>query len=352
MMRRLARTRSSMQATLNATVMAGLAFGVVVSAPSVAWAQDAQGQPLPPLPSQAPQYAPPPQQYPQQQPYPQQQQPQPYYAPPPQQYPQQPQYGQQPYGQQPYGQQPYGQPPPPPQQPYYSPYYAPAPPPVAYVERPSEPETHAPKFSLWTGARLGYMGFGGGFYGGYTAAGNEYTETTGNLVTPGPSLQFDVGIRLGRRYIPFVFYERDFLRPGRRFDGGDASAYSEFYGIGFRYTAGDPNTVGFLSDLSIGYRTVAVTNGGQTFKMQAFELFRLGLGAEIRLSTLFVLSPLISISTGYMTDTSGNTSFSTQGAAMDGVKGPMFNGGAQIDDQRGYVTLSLTCGAHFDLLGK
>jgi hypothetical protein len=196
------------------------------------------------------------------------------------------------------------------------------------------------------------MGFGGAFYGGFNSiTGNEYTQTTGNLVTPGPSLQFDVGIRLGRRYVPFVFYEHDFLRPGRLFNGDSASASSQFYGIGFRYTAGDPNTAGFLSELSIGYRSVSVSSGGMTYTMQAFELFRLGLGAEIRISTLFVLSPLISISTGTMTDTSGNTTFNAA-SASNGVPGPYYPSGAEIDDQRGYVTISATCGAHFDLLGK
>jgi hypothetical protein len=182
------------------------------------------------------------------------------------------------------------------------------------------------------GARLGYMGFGGGFYGG-TNNGGEYTETTGNLVSPGPSLQLDVGVRLGRRYVPFVFYERDFLRAGRRFDGDGATAYSDFYGIGFRYTAGDVNSAGFLTELSIGYRNVSITDNGQTYTMTAFELFRLGLGAEVRLSTLFVLSPMISISTGSMTDTTGSVNFSKQGQA-DGATGPAFVNGAEITDQR------------------
>ncbi len=311
-----------------------LSVGTTVAlfvAPAVAWAQGNTPAPLPPLPSPEPQYAPPPPQAPQ-----------PYY-PPPQSYSPSypPTYGPQPYT------QPYSRTPPPP---YYSPYYAPPPPPVAYYERPSEPYTHAPRFSLWTGARLGYMGFGGGFYGG-TNSGGEYTETTGNLVSPGPSLQLDVGVRLGRRYVPFVFYEHDFLRAGRRFAGDDATAYSDFYGIGFRYTAGDVNSAGFLTELSIGYRNVSITDNGQTYTMTAFELFRLGLGAEVRLSTLFVLSPMISISTGSMTDTSGSVNFSKQGQA-DGATSPAFVNGAEITDQRGYVTVSVSCGAHFDVFGK
>ena len=32
-------------------------------------------------------------------------------------------------------------------------------------------------------------------------------------------------------------------------------------GIGFRYIAGDVDSVGFLSDLSVGLRTISVTNG-------------------------------------------------------------------------------------------
>jgi hypothetical protein len=65
-----------------------------------------------------------------------------------------------------------------------------------------------------------------------------------------------------------------------------------------------------------------------------------------------VLSPLLSISTGYMSDTQGSVNFSAQGSAADGVKGPPYENGTQISDQRGYVTVSLSCGAHFDLLGK
>jgi hypothetical protein len=213
-------------------------------------------------------------------------------------------------------------------------------------------EKHAPQYALWTGARFGFLGFGGGFYG--VPVGNppvSSTEWTSDLVTPGPALQADLGVRLGYRFTPFVFYERAILGTGSRFAGDTGtSAYSELYGAGLRFVAGDVDSAAFLTEISIGERTVGVQANGSTFRMSGFEYFKLGLGAEIRLSNHLVLSPLASLSTGSMTNTSGTVLFSPAGST-DGNTRPPFENGASITDQRGYVMLSLTCGAHFDLLG-
>jgi hypothetical protein len=248
-------------------------------------------------------------------------------------------------------------PPPPPPPPegsvFYGPFDAPPPPPSLHLPPPPHPPKHAPRLALWTGARFGVLGFGGGFYG--VPVGNppvSTTEWTTDLVTPGPTLQADVGVRLGYRFVPFVFYERAILGVGSRFAGeSGTSAYSELYGLGLRFVAGDVNTAAFLTEISVGERTVGVSANGQTFKMSGFEYFKLGLGAEIRLSTHLTISPLASLSTGSMTSTSGSVTFSTAGSA-DGNTHPPFENGASITDQRGYVMLSLTCGAHFDLLGN
>jgi hypothetical protein len=321
--------------------------------------------PLPPPPQTAPQgpYGPPqgqpppgygqPQQpYPQQQPYGQPQQPPPGYGqPPPQGYgppPQNngppPQYGQPPpppqgYGQ-PYGQPPpqgYGQPPPPPPRA--------APPPVPY-EKPETP-THAPKYSLWVGPRLGYTGFGFNFFTNRSSK----SETTGNFVGNGPFGQLDIGARISHRYVPYLFWEHDFLPAGHRFDGASASATSDFYGIGFRMISGDVNSVGFLTDLSIGQRKVSVTNNDQTYTMSGLEIFKLGLGAEIRVSTLFAITPLFSISGGSMNDTKDTVRFSANGSG-DGITEPAFKNGETIDNTRPYVVLSLGVGVHFDVFGE
>jgi hypothetical protein len=219
-----------------------------------------------------------------------------------------------------------------------------SPPPVIYTEAPAE--THAPKFSLWTGARLGVLGFGNSFFDNE----NGQPETSGNFLGNGLAAEIDVGARLGKRYTPYVFFEHGFVGKGHRFTGTGATASSDLYGVGFRYTAGDVDSAGFLSELSVGVRTVTVSNGSETYKMSALEIFRLGLGAEIRISTLFVISPMAQLSGGTMTDTSGSVTYApNQG---DGLTHPTYQNGQVINAQRGYLILGLGCGAHFDFFGK
>lgn len=265
------------------------------------------------------------------------------YQPPPQQYqPPPPTYGQ---GQGYY----YGQQPPPPAQPYYS---AQPPPPPQYPPPPPEPETHAPKYSLWAGARLSYVGFGFSFY--ENERGNP--ETTGNYLGNGVAPQIDVGARISYRYIPYVFWEHGFMGKGHRFEGAgpgqDATTSTNFYGIGFRYVSGDVDSVAFLTDLSIGQRSVRVSNGTQTYTMSGIEFFRLGLGAEIRVATLFALTPLFSISSGSLNDSEGNIAFKCAPSCTDGTNGPLWKNGQVIDSSRAYVVLSLGLGIHFDIFGK
>lgn len=295
----------------------------------VAGTAEAQQHPPPPAPPPAPaQYQPPPQQY----------------QPPP------PGYGQAPppgYGQQGYGQPPpgYAQGYPPPQQPYY---YPQQPPPPVAPPPPPEPETHAPKYSLWTGARLSYLGFGFSFYE------NErgQPETTGNYLGNGIAPQIDIGARISYRYIPYLYWEHGFMGQGHRFDGSQARSSTDFYGIGFRYVSGDVDSVAFLTDLSIGKRVVTVSNGTQSYSMSGIEFFRLGLGAEIRVATLFALTPLFSISSGALNDSEGDVAFTCAPNCTDGVNGPTYKNGQVIQSARAYVVLSLGLGIHFDIFGK
>ncbi len=209
-------------------------------------------------------------------------------------------------------------------------------------QAPVLPTTHAPKHSLWTGARVSYVAFGFSFY----TNDEGKPETTGNLIGNGVAPEVDLGIRLAYRFVPYIFWEHAFLSAGHRFDGTDASASSDFYGLGFRFSSGDADTVSFLTDISIGRRAVSVRNGGQTYTMYGFEIFKIGLGAEIRLTTLLVVSPLLSLSGGSLTDTEGTVRF------KDGVTEPRFRNGATIGDTRAYVVVSLGLGLHFDLFGR
>ena len=307
----------------------GLLASLAFTAPAFA---QAPPPPLPPpegTPNQPPPYQPPPQQY-QQPPPGQYQQPPPGYGqqPPPPGYGQQPPPGYYPQQQQPYY---YGQPPP---------QQRPAPPPVDYVE--PEPPTHAPKFSLWAGARLSYMGFGFNWYQNK----NGTSETTGSLVGNGMAPEFDLGARLSHRYMPYVFFEHGFLLAGHEFDGQQgASASTDFYGIGFRFLSGDADSVAFLSDIAIGRRVVTVKNNGQSFAMSGLEIFRLGLGAEIRVTTLFTIEPVLNISGGSLNDTEGTITL------KDGSE-PPYKNGQTIDQARPYVMLALGVGVHFDIFGK
>ena len=277
------------------------------------------------------------------------------YQPPPQSYqPPPPGYGQPGYSQPGYSQPGYGQPgysqpgyrqSPPPAQPYY--YGQPPPPPMA-PPPPPEPETHAPKYSLWVGPRLSYVGYGFSFYDNVQGQ----PETTGNFVGNGIAPQLDLGARISYRYIPYVFWEHGFMGQGHRFEGSQAKSSTDFYGVGFRYVSGDVDSVAFLTDLSIGQRSVTVSNGNQSYSMSGLEFFRLGLGAEIRVATLFALTPLLSISSGAFNDSEGDIAFACAPNCADGVQGPTYTKGRVIQNSRAYVVLSLGLGIHFDIFGK
>lgn len=222
----------------------------------------------------------------------------------------------------------------------------PVPPRDVYVGRPA-PTPTTPKYSLWAGGRVGLIGFDDDFY----ENDRNNPETTGNFVKTGLSLEADVGVRLARRYIPYVGFELGLHPAGHRFDGESAQAYSTFVGIGFRSVWIDfAESAGFLTDLSFGLRTVGVSSGGQVYKMTSLELFRLGLGVELRMSPIFTLSPMLTLSGGAMNDSSGSVNYGPgQG---DGLTHPTYQNGAPIDSQRGYIVVGLGCGGHFDLFAK
>jgi hypothetical protein len=207
--------------------------------------------------------------------------------------------------------------------------------------------THAPHNALWLGARLGFLAYGGGLY--VEDPNTGAVETTGNFIKPGAALEFDVGARLARRYLPYVGVELGLAAPGRRFDAIDTHSSTTFAGVGFRYLAGDVDTVAFVSDISFGLRRFQASNVTGTWSASGFEFFRVGLGAEIRITNYFTLSPLITISGGTLTDTSGSISFGPNGQA-----GPPFTGNSSIPSyaQTSYYAVVIGCGAHFDLFGR
>jgi hypothetical protein len=226
----------------------------------------------------------------------------------------------------------------------------PPPPPVVYVE--PAPPPHAPPFSLWLGARVGLLAYAGGLYVNDQNTGSE--ETTGNFVQPGLGVEMDVGARLAQRYIPYLALEWGFVGTGHRFEGSTAStsAHTRFIGGGFRYLSGDANAISFASEISFGVREFDVSSGSSTYTLSGVEIFRLGLGPEIRVNTLVTLSPMLSFSWGTMHDTGGNVAFApNQG---DGQQSPLFTGSGNIPGwaQATYYAIFIGCGAYADLFGK
>ena len=212
---------------------------------------------------------------------------------------------------------------------------------------PGEPfvPVRAPKFALWTGARVSFIGFGFDFY----RNANSENETTGNLVGNGVAPEFDVGVRIAHRFIPYVFFEHGFLAAGHRFDGDDAaSASTDTYGVGLRFLSGNVDHVSFCTDISVGRRVVSVRNGSGTYSISGIEILRLGLGAEMRLSSNVTLSPMLGVAAGTLNDSSGSISWANRG---DGITAPPYENGARVDSSRPYVILTAGLGAHFDLGG-
>ena len=237
-----------------------------------------------------------------------------------------------------------------------SPAFADDPPADPSAAPPAEPSApavaasapaHAPKFSLWVGPRISYGGFAFDFY--RNPDGNK--ETTGNLVGGGVSPEIDLGVRLFFHYTPYLFYEHGFMAPGHRFDGeADASASTDYYGVGFRYLSNRGELASFVADVAVGRRVLTLKNNGQTYTMSGFELLRLGIGAEFRMSDFLTLEPLLGFSGGKLTSTSGNVMFAP--GSGDKLTSPPFKDGQGIDDARAYVMISLGVGGHFDLFGK
>ena len=72
-------------------------------------------------------------------------------------------------------------------------------------------EVHAPGYALWTGSRASWLAFGYRFYDSPSGA----AESTGQWLRDGVAPQLDIGARLARRYVPYLFWEHGFMRDGR-----------------------------------------------------------------------------------------------------------------------------------------
>lgn len=222
------------------------------------------------------------------------------------------------------------------------------PPPYAVYEPPPPPKPRhiAPKYALWLGARAGW----------FIPFGNLWTEGDQNgfrvddvkwsqFAAAGPMFELDLGARLGRYYTVFLLWERANLGAGSeeipalgKQEGGD----TDYYALGLRFSS-NPNKVGFLTEINLGYRRFRATwDSGAELRMTEAPLeFRLGLGADIRLTRFFSLSPLVTLGAG---------SFgSAEWLNPNGSTSDAFTRG---DHAAGHGWVTFQLGAHFDIAGS
>jgi hypothetical protein len=225
--------------------------------------------------------------------------------------------------------------------------YEPPPPPTleAPAPPPLTPNYVAPKTAFWAGLRVSYfVPFGTlWFDGAYDGVGGlTYRRRLFSAyASPGPAAEVDLGARLGRRYNVFALWEHASLGTGNLDPdsfGGQQRGATNLYGVGFRFST-QPDTVGFLLEIGVGYRTFDAywADGTQLSLRDTFFDGRIGLGADIRVNKWLSLSPMVVFGGGAFT--SGEFS------------GPSVSGNAYTPfDQEGqYGTLALQLGAHADV---
>ncbi len=221
--------------------------------------------------------------------------------------------------------------------------YEPPPPPVYEPPPPLKPRHVAPRYSFWTGARAGYfMPFGDLL----ARCNDRYCQNVESIrwrdyASNGPLLEVDAGARLGRNYTVFLLWERAWLGAGNGEPDTQDGGNTDFWAVAVRFSS-NPDRVGFLTEIAFGYRRARIDLGdGSKLKLDnaPFEA-RLGLGADIRLTKSFALSPMATLGVGRFDD--------VVIVEADGTKSDLVRDYEPI--AHGSFTLQL--GGHFDLFGK
>lgn len=229
--------------------------------------------------------------------------------------------------------------------------YEPPPPgfqPVWEPPPPPKPRHRAPKTALWLGGRVGYfLPFGNLWLREATdSAGRLYYDEVkwSDYASSGPMFELDVGARFSRHYNVFLLWERASLGTGSEApdaNGGQKSGETDYYAVGLRFSS-DADKVGFLTEIDLGYRRFrAQWEDGTELQLTEAPLeFRIGLGADIRVTEFFSLSPMVTLGAGAFG--------SAEWVAPDGTKTDATLPG---DETAGHGWLTLQLGGHFDVFG-
>jgi hypothetical protein len=170
----------------------------------------------------------------------------------------------------------------------------------------------SPWNSLWVGARFGALfPFGNAYATGYDYY-YEYGQPWDGLATGGLLVEGDAGVRFARNFILYGFWEHAWMGkgsdpswrapdPGHNY-GEQTSATTDYPGLGFRWSS-RPDSVGVVIDLGLGYRWFRERwASGTKMDLSGFGEFRMGLGADVRVTRSVSLTPLVTVSSGSFTN--------------------------------------------------
>ena len=219
---------------------------------------------------------------------------------------------------------------------------------------PPEPRHIAPRTALWLGVRAGLFIPFGSLWARCTNCSNAGSDQYANLkgvpwrdyATSGPMFELDAGARLSRNYTVFALWERAELGAGKgdpdsSIAGKASHGDTDFWGVGIRATS-DPDRIGFVTELAVGYRRARSTwdDGTELQLTDAPFEARLGLGADIRLNRFVTLSPMFTLGVGSF----GKVERVSNSAVSDET--------ASLDQADGHAWATLTFGGYFDLFGS
>lgn len=163
----------------------------------------------------------------------------------------------------------------------------------------------------------------------------------------GPLFELDVGARLGRNYGLFGFWQRAVFSAGSdsttfRAHGEQRGGSSDFWGVGVRASS-DADHIGFLTELAVGYRRARMEwdDDAAIEATESFPEARFSLGAEVRVSKMFSLAPMLSFGVGGFSEVHF---VDKNGKATDLI------GAYGNPDNHGWFEMHL--GGHFDLFGR
>lgn len=222
---------------------------------------------------------------------------------------------------------------------YYQPVWEPPPPP--------KPRHRAPKTAFWLGPRAGWFIPFGNLWLTREATGVYDEVKWSEYASAGPMFELDIGARFSRHYNVFLLWEHASLGNGSR-DGSPFTptakqdgAETDYYAIGLRFSS-DADKVGFLTEIDLGTRRFRATwdDGSELQLTEAPLEFRIGLGADIRLTKFFSISPLVTLGAGAF------------GAAeLVAPNGDRTDATKSGDEGAGHGWVTFQLGAHFDIPG-